>query len=128
MAELNKALQHAHDEHIARVHALCNEVQASILALEKNDVTFLEQSLAKQEMLCHQIAALKEKSKEFKPFDARSAAEVRHAYMALAQKNRTYAALLKRSNRTVSLLSGFYRCYGTGIEKKSIDHTWSCEV
>ena len=128
MAELDKTRQHSHDEHIARVHALCSEVQASILALEENNVALLEQSLTKQESLCIQIAALKAKSAEFKPINARSAAEIRHAYMALAQKNRTYAALLKRSNRTVNLLSGLYRCYGAGIDKKSLDHTWSCEV
>jgi hypothetical protein len=128
MAELDKTRQHTHGEHIARVHALCSEVQTSILALEKNNVTLLEQSLAKQEALCNQIAILKAKSAEGKPIDARSAAEIRHAYMALAQKNRTYASLLKRSSRTVNLLAGFYRCYGASIENKSLDHTWSCEV
>jgi hypothetical protein len=110
------------------VQALCSEVQASILALEQNNVALLEQSLAKQEALCNQLTVLKEQSAGSKPLDARSAAEIRHAYMALAQKNRTYAALLKRSNRTVSLLSGFYRCYGAGTENKPMNHTLSCEV
>jgi hypothetical protein len=125
MAELDRTRKQIHDDHLARVRALSGEVQTAIGALEKNDFALLEQSVARQEALCSEIVSLKAESRV--P-DVNSAAETRHAYMALAQKNRVCAALLKRSDRTVGLLSGLYRCYGSGLEKKSTDHTWSCEV
>ena len=128
MAELDRTREQVHDEHLARVRALSSEVQTVICALEKNDLSQLEQSVARQEILCTEIAALKAKSTESRLPDVNSAAEIRHAYMVLAHKNRVCAALLKRSDRTVGLLSGLYRCYGAGLERKSTNHTWSCEV
>ncbi len=128
MTESDRTRKQVHDEHLARVRALSNEVQGAICALEKNDFSLLEKSLARQEMLFSEIVSLRAKSTESSLPDVSSAAEIRHAYMALALKNRVCAALLKRSERTVGLLSGLYRCYGAGLDKKSMDHTWSCEV
>jgi hypothetical protein len=120
----------SHNEHLVRVRALAEELQMAISALEKNDVKLLEQSLAVQERLCHEIATMKMSpvSSDAKP--SIQTPEIRNAYMALAQKKRVYAALLKRSSRTVSLLGGLYRCYGAGLDKKSMNSqtTWSCEV
>ena len=116
----------SHSEHLARVRALSEELQTAISALEKNDVKLLEQSLAAQERLCHEIGSMR----TLVSSDVKSSfqnPEIRNAYMALAQKKRVYAALLKRSNRTVSLLNGLYRCYGAGLDKKS-NTTLSCEV
>ena len=127
MTESDRTRKQVHDEHLARVRALSNEVQGAICALEKNDFSLLEKSLARQEMLFSEIVSLRAKSTESR-LDVSSAAEIHHAYMALALKNRVCAALLKRSERTVGLLSGLYRCYGAGLDKKSMDHTWSCEV
>ena len=124
MGELDRKRK-SHPEHLARVRALAEEFQSAISALEKNDVKLLEQSLANQEKLCHEIAAITTPL----PGEPKStfSTEIRHAYMALAQKKRVYAALLKRSSRTVSLLGGLYRCYGAGLDKKS-NSTLSCEV
>jgi hypothetical protein len=125
MTELDRKGK-SHNEHLARVRALSEELQTAISALEKNDVKLLEQSLAAQERLCHEIASMRTLvSSDAKPSIQNP--EIRNAYMALAQKKRVYAALLKRSSRTVSLLNGLYRCYGAGLDKKP-NTTLSCEA
>ena len=121
----------SHTGHLARVRALADEFEAAILALEKNDIKLLEQTLAKQERLCHDIVAAYSlpASSELEPSPHQST-ELRNAYVALAQKKGVYSALLRRSERTVSLLGALYRCYGSGRDKKSQNEhsTWSCEV
>lgn len=126
MTELDRKGK-SHNEHLARVRALSEELQTAISALEKNDVKLLEQSLANQERLCHEIVTMKTSPISRDAKSSIQTPEIRKAYMALAHKKRVYAALLKRSSRTVSLLGGLYRCYGAGIDKKS-NTTLSCEV
>jgi hypothetical protein len=129
MQEMDTTGKYSHTEHLARVRALSNEFQTAIAALEKRDIKLLEQSLINQEKLCHEIAVIKTQP-EPSADRIKSAAEIRHAYMALAQKKRLYKELLKRSTRTTTMLGGLYRCYGAGVEKKSLNesHTLSCEV
>ncbi len=126
MTELDRK-EKSHHEHLARVRALSEELQTAISALEQNDVKLLEQSVASQERLCHEIATMKTSPVSNGAKPSIQNPEIRNAYMALAQKKRVYAALLKRSSRTVSLLGGLYRCYGAAPEKKS-NTTLSCEV
>lgn len=130
MQEMETTSKYSHTEHLARVRALSNEFQTAISALEKRDIQRLEQSLINQERLCHEIAVIKTQSEPATDDRIKSAAEIRHAYMALAQKKRLYKELLKRSTRTTTMLGGLYRCYGAGLEKKSLNesHTLSCEV
>jgi|SRR5580658_2414887 hypothetical protein len=127
-------------EHLAQVHALTQAVASAISAIEKNDLRKLEEHLAMQETICNRLAgakgmllpAGKEKLPPAETADAELLREIRQAHIALAQLNRVYAALLKRTRRSAGLILALYRSHGEGYDRKvstlSQRHTWSCEV
>ena len=126
-------------EHLAQVNALRQAIASAISAIEKNDLTQFETHLATQETICHRLSATKCASLFTAPGIAASeeadrplSLEIRQAYMALAQLNRVYAALLKRARRSFGLMVALYRTHREGYDRSpsalAQGHTWSCEV
>ena len=127
-------------EHLAQVHALAHAVGSAISAIEKNDLRQFEIHLAAQERICNRLSSpkwmppstAKQKAVDGKTSDAQLLQEIRQAYIALAQLNRVYAALVKRARRSLGLIAAVYRSRGQGYgcERSSLPqhNTWSCEV
>jgi hypothetical protein len=126
-----------HVEYLARVRALSQQVRSAISAIEQNNLKQLQASVAAQEMLCQEIAGtqwLPASAGEKKPPEPGQAAllnQIREACIALTKLNRMYAAVLKRSERSLGLMAAILRNYGQGYAKDSPGviqhHTWSCE-
>jgi hypothetical protein len=127
-------------EHLAQVHALSQAVASAVAAIEKNDLPGLESHLADQETMCNRLLSRGEPSSGTEKIlaasgdtlDAPLLQEIRQAYVALAQLNLVYSALLKRAQRSLALISALYRGHGAGYDRGSSElpqrHSWSCEV
>jgi hypothetical protein len=127
-------------EHLAQVHALLQSVAFAISAIEKNNLREFETQLAAQETICNRLSGKKlamssiDKAKAVRGEtpDAGLLQEIRRAHLALAQLNRVYAALVRRSRRHVGLIAALYRSHGVGYDRGLATlpqrHTWSCEV
>ena len=127
-------------EHLAQVRALSLAVASAISAIEKNDLRQFEIQLANQETICNRLSAAKwilsptaaEEAGPGANLDESLLPEIRKAYIALAQLNRVYAALLNRTRRSFGLIAALYRSHGEGYQRGPVPlpqhHTWSCEV
>jgi hypothetical protein len=128
-----------HEEHLeklALVHALCQAIAAAISAIEKNDLQQFKAQVALQETICHRLSANhtlpKQDTLNVGAPDARLRREIVVAHTKLAQLNRVYAALLKRSSQTVGTIISLYRSNGEGYNRGPVHlpqcRSWSCEV
>lgn len=121
--------EQAQVEHLELVRALSLEITAAIAAIEKNDLQQFQTTIANQERICHQLVARK-----WTP-PATGATEkdpVHEAYVALAQQNRVYAGVIRRSKRCADLLSALYgSCgvgYGNDVSALANRQSLTCEV
>ncbi len=139
MSELATNREHERSEYLIRLNSLAEKIRAAITALEHNDLRQLELSLAAQESICGELSQAKwlawlsaKNTAVVTQDDPALTLEIRRAQLKLAQLNRVYSALLKRSQRTVGLFTGLYRGYGMGYDKNrpavAEPHTWSCEA
>lgn len=112
-------------EHLQLVQALSGEISAAISAIERNDLPQLQSAMANQEKICHELA-----SKKWSWGTDKGA--IHHAYAALAQLNRTYAGVIKRSRRCADLLSSVYgacdKRYGKELPALADRQPWTCEA
>ncbi len=127
-------------EHLAQVNALAQAVASAISSIEKNDLRQFEIHLAVQERICNRLSrpewmrlsTARQKAVDGETLDTPLLQEIRQAYLGLTQLNRTYAALLKRSRRSLGLIVALYRSQGEGYDRRLSPlpqlHTWSCEV
>lgn len=127
-------------EHLAQIHALSRAMASAISAIEKNDLQQFQSHLAVQETICNRLSAnaagfssvATENEVTGENPDATLQKEIVKAHVALAQLNRVYAALLKRSSKTVATLIALYRSdgegYNRGLSSLPQCHSWSCEV
>ena len=129
-------------EHLALVRALSREVSAAISAIERNDLPQLTTSVEAQEALCEKLnrqgtewlrlACASYKASGETQAEPSMLQKIREAHLGLAQLNRIYAGLVRRSQKSVELITALYRNHGQGYGKTSNvppgSHTWSCEV
>jgi hypothetical protein len=127
-------------QHLARVRALAKEVEAAISAIEHNDLQQLQVAVANQERICGQLATLKwtpfppvrKRAGEAKAAGSETGEQIQEAYLALARLNRVYAGVVKRSKRSVELLSALYGNrgdgYGPQLPQSGEFQTLSCEA
>jgi hypothetical protein len=127
-------------QHLMRVRALAAEVAAAISAIERNDLTKLQVAIANQERICNELAATKWTPSPLakksvggvQSVTSETCEQIQAAYVALAQINRVYAGVVKRSKRVVDLLSALYGNQGDGYSPESRRsenfQTLSCEV
>jgi hypothetical protein len=127
-------------QHLTLVLTLSGEVASAISAVEHNHLHQLQVAIANQERICDQLA----NTKWTPPSSARKRAGSAHratseigeriqaAYVALAQLNRVYAGVVKRSQRSVELLSALYgngaHGYGQQPPRPETSQTLSCEA
>jgi hypothetical protein len=116
-------------EQLDLVRALSSEITAAISALEKNDLHRLQAAIAAQERICHQMVV--RKSLPVAPGTSDTDL-LRAAYAELAQLNRVYAGVIKRSKRCADLLLALYGSCGIGYGKdlsgSSAQQSLTCEV
>lgn len=111
------------------VRALSSAIAAAIAAIEKNDLQRLQAAIANQERICHQIGAKKSSPLASNATDTDL---LRAAYAELAQWNRVYAGVVKRSKRCADLLLALYSScgvgYGKDLSSSSAQQSLTCEV
>ena len=128
MPETNATREQAQLEHLELVRALSREITSAIAAIERNDLPAFRAAIAHQEKICHELVARK-----WSPSAAPEAGKdaVHAAYAELAQLNRVYAGVIKRSKRCADLLAALYgSCAGYGKNAPTLAERqpWTCEV
>lgn len=127
-------------EHLALVRSLSREVATAISAIEHNDLALLKSSVAAQEAICQKLsqdraAWLRSACASYRASSGDREGisgwqEVRDAHAGLARLNRIYEALIRRSHKSIQLITALYHGRDQSAEGKlrSGNHTWSCEV
>jgi|HubBroStandDraft_5_1064220.scaffolds.fasta_scaffold129073_1 hypothetical protein len=127
-------------QHLSRVRELTAEVAAAISAIEHNNLLQLQVAIANQERICSQLATMKwtplplgkKPAGEVESATSETSGQIHAAYAALAQLNRVYAGVVKRSKRAIGLLSALYGTqrdgYGPKLSRTESSQTLSCEV
>lgn len=140
MLKSTPAREPADRQHLTRLQALGRELESAISAIEHNDLRQLQVAIANQERICNELAMKKwtpiptEKQGAARALAATSKTEeqIRAAYVSLASLNRVYAGVVRRSRRTVALLSALYGSLGDGYSQEPARsqefQTLSCEV
>ncbi|MFZ3264122.1 MAG: hypothetical protein WA172_08980 [Terriglobales bacterium] len=142
MAETETPDHREATEHLALVRALSHEISSAISAIERNDMGDFASRVAAQEAISHQLNRKGEESLKLACESYKAAAEspagsplsqkIREAHVALARLNRVYAALIRRSQKSIGLIISLYKSQGQSYTKdakaQSSQHTWSCEV
>ena len=127
--------------YLQQMQALGREISISMDAIGANALPTLQESIAKQEMLCASLACMANEVSEgfrtseppsFSGIDSAVERKIGAARKALLDLNLKYAALLKHSGRTIALLSTLCRSH-TGQFQEARGprlkyQTWSCEM
>jgi hypothetical protein len=98
---------------LEQVQSLSREITAAISAIERNDLEGFRSAIANQESICNQLALTKQAPVVSNRTEQ---GEMRQAYLDLAQLNRVYAGVIKRSKRCADLLLALYGGCNTGYE------------
>ncbi len=127
--------------YLQQLQALAAEMQVSMNAISCNSLATLEESVAKQEMICNTLVAmtkamgdsLKSRGQSI-PHCADDAVEfkIMTTSATIRALNLQYASLLKHSGRSINLLASLCRSH-TGQIREDRRHrlkhqTWSCEM
>jgi len=130
-------------EHLALVRSLSHEISSAISAIERNDRADLSERVAAQEAICLKLNQKSPTDLQLACASYRATSEqsegepslwqkIREAHIALDRVNRVYAALIKRSQKSIEMIVGLYRNPGPPYAKDegapSPKHTWSCEA
>jgi hypothetical protein len=128
--------------YLQQLQALAQEITVAINAISGNVLSNLEDSVAKQEMLCASLATMSgpvQRELRAAPgqalpaeLDAGVAMKIRASGKAIQELNLEYAALLKHSGKSMAVLSALYKNHmGQSREDRGsrLKHqTWSCEM
>lgn len=129
-------------EHLALVESLSHEILSAISAIERNDSADLATRIAAQEAIClklnqknaHdlQMACASYRATSESPAESSLWERIHEAHIGLDRLNRIYAGLIKRSRRSIELITGLCRNPGQRYTKDESarpgKHTWSCEA
>ena len=103
----------------------------AIHAISANALSVLEESVAKQEMLCASLAAVVGALRGQEGFDA-EALEIRAAGETVRVLSLQYASLLKHSGKSIAVLSALCKNHTEEFQEARgarLKHqTWSCEM
>ena len=129
------------DIYLQQLQALAFEISVATNAIAGHALTTLQDSVAKQEMLCASLAtiayALGDGSRlSEQPLvpgpDSAVEVKIRAARRAVRELNLQYAALLKHSGRSIALLISLCRSHTGRFQEARgprLNHqTWSCEM
>jgi hypothetical protein len=142
---MNDKAAQTHDQlaasYLQQLQALAFEISVAMDAIARNAITTLQESVAKQEMLCAVLANLAHTIGEpvtsserlsLVLTDNSVARKIRATSMAIQDLNLQYAALLKHSGRSIALLVSLCRTHTGQLQEaggpRSKRQTWSCEM
>jgi hypothetical protein len=144
IATPDRALTRADDElanaYLQQLQALASEISLAMEAIATNALTSFQESVARQEMLCHMIAGIAKtiRAKVWSPeqhllvSDRFLEARIRETSEAIRRQNLQYAALLRHSGRSIALLSSLCQSHTGQFQEargpRSKRETWSCEM
>ena len=127
--------------YLQQMRELALEISVATDAIATNALTRLQESVAKQEMLCASLATM---ANVFGDGSAASEhlltqctdttikSKIRSARRAVVELNLQYAALLKHSGKSISLLISLCRNHTGRFQEargpRSKQQTWSCEM
>lgn len=115
------------------LQTLASEIDVAIHCIGHNALGNLEESVAKQEMLCASLMSTGTKAAHTIPA-ARTipTPELASAVANLGKRSLHYAALLRHSGRSIALLSAHCNSHihpsQEAREPRSKHQTWSCEM
>ena len=127
--------------YLQQLQALALEISVAMDAIATNSLARLQESVAKQEMLCATLATMANTVSEgfglseqplLSCLDPAVELKIRTTSGAIRDLNLKYAALLKHSGRAIALLISLCRSH-TGRSQEArgprLKHqTWSCEM
>jgi hypothetical protein len=129
-SDLSREQEASH--YLARMRALSEHIASAMVALERNDLPQFVASVGSQQASCDELSQSPFDKGTTRSLRPKLMQEIEKARTELARLNRIYSALLQRSQRTVTLITGLYRGYSMGYERDRAlvaeSHTWSCEV
>jgi len=129
------------ESYLQQLQQLGHEISTAINAIAADALPVLQESVAKQEMLCaslvtraNEVASVIAAPSTQQPSSIDKAIEtrIRAASGAIRELNLQYSALLKHSGRSIALLSLLCKSHagqmreerGAGLKRQ----TWSCEM
>ena len=127
--------------YLQQLQLLGHEISKAINAIAADELLKLQDSVAKQEMLCaslatraNDISSLFAAPENYPPssIDKEIEARIREATRTIREQSLLYSSLLKRSGRSIAVLSLLYKSHagqireecGPGLKRQ----TWSCEM
>ena len=122
--------------YLQQLQSLASEISGAMEAISSNSLTALQESIARQEMLCAQVAtaarAFDQPGQSLAPAEAPMESKIHAARGAILELNLQYGALLKHAGRTIAILLSLCRSHtgrtqearGPRLKQK----TWSCEM
>ena len=127
--------------YLQQMQELAFEISVATDAIATNALATLQESVAKQEMLCANLAILANEfgdgsaaSEQLLPpcNDAAINGKIRAARRAIVELNLQYAALLEHSGKSITLLISLCKSHtGRSQEARGLrlkQQTWSCEM
>jgi len=127
--------------YLQQLQALALEISVAMDAIAANALPRLQESVAKQEMLCASLATMANTVSEglglseqslLSCIDPAVELKIRTASGAIRELNLKYAALLKHSGKSIALLISLCRSHTGQFQEARgprLKHqTWSCEM
>jgi hypothetical protein len=126
--------------YLLQLQDLAFEISRAMEAIATNSLASFQESVARQEMLCHMIAGIAKtirakvwsSEQHLLVSDRFLEARIRETSEAIRKQNLQYAALLRHSGRSIALLASlcqshsgqFQEARGSRLKRQ----TWSCEM
>jgi hypothetical protein len=108
------------------VRCLSQEITAALSAIERNDLQAFRSAIGNQERISNQLSLLQQSSLVRGPVEH---SQIQKAYSDLAQLNRVYAGVIKRSKRCADVLLALYGRCDTGYTPAGMDREGlACEA
>jgi hypothetical protein len=128
-------------EHLQLLRSLASELERAMDAMSRNDLKELEDSVANQQELSHQLGQLADELGSSAPAgypvpsqstDSDLMGEIRTAAGELQRLNFRYSVLLQHSSRSVALMASLFTSFQGQLREASgprLKHqTWSCQM
>jgi hypothetical protein len=142
---MNEEAIQTHDQlaaaYLLQLQKLAFEISVAMDAIAANALTSFQESVAKQEMLCGGLANMantisKTVRLSEQPLlvlsDSSVEPRIRAASEAIRELNLQYAALLRHSGRSITILASLCRTHTGQLQEargpRSKRQTWSCEM
>jgi len=129
------------EEYLQLLHSMAFELECAMLAISRNSIKALEDSLANQEAFSARLveladdlsAAGRQERRAHQVADGGDLVQrINAASVALQNLNRRYSALLKFSSRSVAMMVSLFSSYQGKFEEDSGSglklQTWSCQM